>query len=176
MLKQCPHCDFEGIKKDALRCQQCQQPLTDWLNFDVYAAESYRGALALLGDGKTEEAAECLLRATVFDPEESKYLSALGRVFGQLGRYAEAVSALEQALEINSKDETARLALAVAQSAGENAGVIPAEVDEGDEGGGGGGFGVVPTPAEVDESDENGGGLGEVPTPAEEDERTGGDV
>ncbi|MGF1581458.1 MAG: hypothetical protein ACFCD0_19200 [Gemmataceae bacterium] len=95
-MKKCPICKFDGVK-DAARCPKCQSTLTTWINLDQYSEQAYKTALFELSGQRPERAAELLLQAIILSPEEHTYLSAYGRVLGQLGRYAEAALVLEEA-------------------------------------------------------------------------------
>ncbi len=95
-MKKCPICKFDGVK-DAARCPKCQSTLTTWINLDQYGEQAYKTALFELSEARPERAAELLFQAVVLSPDNHSYLSAYGRVLGQLGRYGEAALVLEEA-------------------------------------------------------------------------------
>jgi Flp pilus assembly protein TadD len=102
----CPFCDSDPIKVVKGKCPNCDQTLTVWINFETYASQAYRASLHALSQGDTGGAAELLLRAVLFTPEEATYLSAYGRVLGQLGRYAEAAAVLARSHKLAPTPET----------------------------------------------------------------------
>lgn len=95
-MKSCPICSFTKVGT-AMRCPNCQEPLTLWLNYNSYARQAYQGGLLHLRQGNPAGAAELLTQAVILDPDEPAYSGALGRVLGQLGRYHEAEWVLERA-------------------------------------------------------------------------------
>lgn len=97
-MKACPICRFDKVGT-ALRCPKCRATLTQWINFSQHAHQAYRAGLGCLQAGDRSGAVEWLTHAVTLDPEEPLYASALGRIFGQMGRYAEAEFFLERAVE-----------------------------------------------------------------------------
>jgi hypothetical protein len=102
----CPICDCRLGLGGQSRCPGCGQALTTWINCAAFGRQAYQAGLHALAGGETAAAAEWLLRAVVFAPEEPAYLAAYGRVLGQLGRYAEAASVLGRCCEIVPDPET----------------------------------------------------------------------
>lgn len=95
-MKSCPICSFARVGS-ALRCPNCQEALTRWINYDNYAKEAYGAGLHCLAQGDRATAAELLTQAVLLAPDEPDYGAALGRVLGQLGRYREAEWVLKRA-------------------------------------------------------------------------------
>jgi hypothetical protein len=95
----CPVCDYARLG-DELRCPNCRQPLTLWKNLAAHGRQAHQAGLHALTQGNVAAAAELLLRAVVFAPEEAGYLGAYGRVLGRLGRYAEAALVLKRSHDL----------------------------------------------------------------------------
>jgi tetratricopeptide (TPR) repeat protein len=102
----CPICDRVNTAT-ALRCPQCNQPLTVWLNFDRHAQNAYAAGLALLAEGETNGATDHLWRAAIFAPHNAQYLATFGKVRARQGRYEEALFLLEKAQSVSPNEATA---------------------------------------------------------------------
>lgn len=76
MLTKCPFCNRQHDGQ--LRCQQCQQRLTEWMNWDTYAQESQAAADTVSTTAGPAAAISCLEHATIFDPDSPHRFAQLG--------------------------------------------------------------------------------------------------
>jgi tetratricopeptide (TPR) repeat protein len=93
----CPICDYE-VSGDELRCPQCHKALTSWRNLNEYAEQAFAAGLHALDAGTPHGAVEMFLRASVFAPNQARYVGAYGRLLVQLGRSVEGAELLSRAV------------------------------------------------------------------------------
>lgn len=125
----CLYCDY-AAPESALRCPNCRNALTVWKNYDQFAEASFRAGWEAHEDGRPNTAADCLLRAVVFNPEHPAYLYAYALSLLKMSRLDEAHLLLErlEKLQESSRDENSlRLVVELRKLVG-----VPASVEAGD--------------------------------------------
>ena len=108
----CPYCDY-AVPDNQLRCPNCRNALTTWKNYDQFAEASYQAGVQADDEDRPNNAVDYFLRAVVFNPDDPRYLGALGRMLVKMSRLDEArvlLKRMENLVETNSTEASLQAA------------------------------------------------------------------